>query len=152
MRKKREEEIQRAIREMMQENLIRLVFQGEGERQERYHQHRHMFLYLEIRDTSPKIRHLYDLSDPVFLGRSDTKNQICIRDQTVSKYQGHIRAESGKVYYADEADAGNPAVIRRGLWSVKLRPGERVCLQTGDRLIVGAVKIKLWLFAGEHCV
>lgn len=150
MKREQEEEIRKSIREMMQDNVMSLVLSGKGESTERYCQNQKLFLYLEIRNTSPRIRYLYDLSNPVFLGRDETGNQICIRDRMVSRYQGRIWAENGRVYYADNKDAGNPVVIRRGLWFVKLRSGERFCLKTGDCLTAGTVKMKLRLFVGEQ--
>lgn len=150
MSRQRDEEIRKAIREMMQDNVIRLVIGGEGESQERYHQNQRIFLHLEIRDTSPAIRYLYDLSHTVYIGRSETENQICIRDRMVSRYQGRIWSENGYAYYADEEDAGNPAVIRRSIWTTRLQSGERIRLQTKDCLIIGRVKMKIRLFMGEQ--
>lgn len=147
MRKKRKE-IRQVIRKMMQDKVMELEIKGESPK--RYLRGQNLFLYLEIRDTSPGIRYIYDLSNPVFLGRNESKNQICIRDRMVSRYQGRIWSENGRVYYADEEDAANPVVIRRGLWSIKLRPEERICLKTGDCLVAGMVKIKIRLFAGEQ--
>lgn len=148
MRKEREE-IKQAIRKLMQDNVIRWELERKGKQSKCYHQSQNLFLYLEIRDTRPRVRYIYDLSSPVFLGRRKGKNQICIRDRMVSRYQGRIWSENGRVYYADEADAGNPVVIRRGLWSIKLQPEERIRLKTGDSLIAGTVKMRIRLFVGE---
>ncbi len=135
---------------MMQNNVMRLVIHGQGNSAERYHQNRSLFLYLEIRDTRPQIRYLYDLSEAVFLGRSEEENQVCIQDRMVSRYQGRIWAEDGGVYYADEDGVGNPVKIRRKLWTSVLKPGERIRLKTKDCLIVGTVKITVRLFMGEQ--
>ncbi|MBS6395822.1 MAG: FHA domain-containing protein [Clostridiales bacterium] len=150
MSKRKEKEIKSAIREIMKDNVIRLVIGGQGESRERYRQNRKLFLYLEVKDTKPKIRYLYDLSEPVFMGRSEEENHICIRDRTVSKYQGRIWTENGRVYYADEPDAASQIRIRRYIWSVKRKRGERVRLRTKDCLMVGTVTIKIRLFMGEQ--
>lgn len=150
MGKRKDDEIRKSIREMMQNNVMRLVISGQGESSDRYHQNRKMFLYLEVCDTKPEIRYLYDLSTAVFLGRSENENQICIRDRMVSRYQGRIWAEDGKIYYADEEGVGNPSKIRRKLWTAKLRPGERIRLKTKDILVVGTVKLRIRLFIGEQ--
>lgn len=150
MSKQKNVEIKRAIRETMQNNVMRLVIDGEGESPERYNQNHKIFLYLEIKNTKPEIRYLYDLAEPVFLGRNEDENQICIRDRMVSKYQGQIWVNDGNVYYADEPDVSNPIRICRGLWSFRLRSGERIRLRTGDCLVAGTVKIKIRLFMGEQ--
>lgn len=144
----RKEQIRKTLREMIQDNVICLMLKGQSA--ECYHQNQNPFLYLEIKATSPRIRYIYDLTRAVFVGRDKTENQICIYDLTVSRHQGKIWAENGSVYYADEKDARNPVSIRRGVWSVKLQPGERLRLKTGDCLTVGTVKMKIRLFAGEQ--
>lgn len=150
MSNRKDEEIRKAVREMMQNNVMRLVIGGGGESPERYNQNQKIFFYLEVKNTNPAIRYLFDLSEPVFLGRSETENQICIRDRMVSKYQGRFWMEAGAVYYADEENVSNPVTIRRKLWSIRLRSGERIRLRSRDCLIAGAVKMRLRLFMGEQ--
>lgn len=150
MGKRKKKEIQKAIRELMQDNVMHLVINGQGESAERYGQNQKIFLYLEIKNTKPEIRYLYDLSDPVFVGRSETENQICIRDRRVSRYQGRIWLENGGVYYADEENAGNCVKIRRNMRSIRLKPGERIRLRTNDCLAIEKVKLKIRLFMGEQ--
>lgn len=150
MSKQKEEEIRKAIREMMQDNVMRLVIGGAGESPERYGQNHKLFLYMEIRNTSPEIQYLYDLTETIFLGRSEMENQVCIRERMVSKYQGHIWVDNGGVYYADEDGVGNPAKIRRGIWTIRLHTGERIRLRSGDCLVIGTVTIKIRLFIGEQ--
>lgn len=150
MSRRKDNEIRKAIREMMQNNVMDLVIEGRGGSRERYSQNHRLFLYLEIRNTKPEIRYLYDLEEPVFVGRDAQANQICIQDMEVSRQQGRFWASHGKVYYANEPKAGGAVKIRRGLWSVQPGSGERFCLQTGDCLIIGIAKIKIRLFRGER--
>lgn len=150
MSKRKEEEIRRAIREMMQDNVMRLAIDGDRESREHCRQNEKKFLYLEIKDTNPLIQYIYDLSHIIYLGRSETGNQICIRDRMVSKHQGHIWLEDGGIYYADEVDAVNFTGIRRGIWTIRLKAGERIRLQTRDCLLVGGLRLKIRVFRGEQ--
>ena len=150
MSRQRDNEIRKAIRETMQNNVMDLVNGGHGTSKERYSQNGRIFLYLEIRNTKPEIRYLYDLSEPVTVGRDERANQICIQDMEVSRQQGRFWVSRGKVYYANELNAGNSVKIRRGIWSMGPGRGERFCLQTGDFLTIGVAKIKIRLFRGEQ--
>ena len=150
MSRQKDSEIRKAIREMMQNNVMDLVIEGRGTSRERYNQNHRLFLYLEIQNTKPRLCYLYDLSEPVAVGRDERGSQICIQDMEVSRQQGRFWASHGKVYYANEPDAGSAVKIRRGFWSVRPGRGERFRLQTRDLLWVGTAKLKIRLFRGEQ--
>lgn len=149
MGKRKLREIQSAIREVMQNNVIDLALMGRQQNADAFRQSQKLFLYLEMLDTRPAICHVYDMETPVNIGRNETENHICIQDASVSRRHACIWHQSGNLYIVSQS-ASNLTGVRRGLRTVWLSRGQILQLLSKDKILIGNVKMKIRLFMGEN--
>lgn len=147
--KRKIREIQTTIREVMQNNVIDLALMGSQQDAEEFRQSGKLFLYLEVKGTSPSICHVYDMDTPVRIGRNEMENHICIQDIAVSREHAVIWQQGGNLYLADISGT-NVTGIKRGLRTVWLATGQSDQLFSKDVILVGSLRIKIRIFRGEN--
>lgn len=149
MRKRKVREIQTAIREVMQNNVIDLALLESKKNADEFRQSGKLFLYLEIKGTKPAICHVYDMEKPVRIGRNETINQICIQDITVSRDHAVIWQQNGVLFLAGISNM-NPTGLKRGMHTTWLMHGQAVALASKDTVLVGSLHIRIRIFRGEN--
>lgn len=105
---------------------------------------RRLMLYL-CANTDPPKRTVFDPARGVLIGRGNECN-VCVRDANVSQEHCRIFLRKGQVFVQD-LDSVNGTWVRRGWrrrWRVK--PEAPFPLQSGDRLLLGSVTLRVTLF------
>lgn len=148
-RKRKKGEIQTAIREVMQNNVIDLALRETRQDSSRFRQSDRLFLYLEILNTSPAICHVFDMKEPVKIGRDERENNICIQDRAISRRQACIWQHGNSLYLSD-MNAQNSTGLKRGFYKLWLSGGQTVQLRTGDTLLLDSIRIRVRIFRGEN--
>lgn len=147
--KRKKGEIQTAIREVMQNNVIDLALRETRQDSAHFRQSDKLFLYLEIQDTKPAVCHVFDMKQPVKIGRDEKENNLCIQDTAVSRHQACIWEYRGVMYLSD-MNAKNPTGIKRGFYKMWLSDGQTVQLHTGDMILVAGIRVRIRIFRGEN--
>lgn len=146
MRRGKKEDIKSIIREIMQDNAIDA---GMRRKYGYLNQNEQFFIYVELKNTKPAVQYVFDLKKPVMIGRSEPENNICIQDIKVSRCQACIWKKDNIVWISDMR-ATNPTGLKRGLQKVWLTGGNSLPLCTKDIILIGDVKIQVWLYQGER--
>lgn len=148
MSKKRKlSEIQFEIREMMRNRVIDRGMKKQ--KQGFFDQNEQYFVYLVVKNTNPAMCHLFDLEEPVMIGRAEKENQICIQDVRVSRRQCCIWKRNGAIYLSD-LDATNPTCLKRGFHRVFVSAGQTLQLYSKDVIMIEDIRLQVWFFRGEN--
>lgn len=102
-----------------------------------------IMLYLKWKD-SEKQGYVFDLENPVFIGRDLEANQICVREETVSARHCVFYLYQGTVYLGD-LHSRNGTWLRRGFRKQQVSGACPVV--SGDRLLIGGISVTAAIFA-----
>lgn len=96
--------------------------------------------------TKPKKKYVLDPRRGILFGRDTQSCDVLLSEAVISEQQCRIGEYQGAIWLTDLGSA-NGTVLRKGLFrTLKLRGGQSVRLESGDRLILGSIRFDLILF------
>lgn len=101
-----------------------------------------LMIYLKWKD-SEKQGYVFDPAKPIRIGRSPEKNEICIREETVSSRHCMLYLYQGQLFLQD-INSRNGTWLKQGLRKQLVQGAEPVF--SGDKIIVGNLAIKVTVF------
>lgn len=91
-----------------------------------------------------KKEYIFNLEKGIRIGR-DKHNELCIKDETISKFHCKIQLLDGEVWIVDLGSSNHTIIKRKGTRCI-LNQGERQKLNTKDKIILGELQFKVILF------
>lgn len=91
-----------------------------------------------------KKEYVFSLEHGIRIGR-DKENEICLKDETISKFHCNINISGEEVWITDLGSSNHTIIKRKGRKCV-LQKGEKQRLNTKDILILGELRFKITLF------
>lgn len=106
---------------------------------------RRLLLYLRVH-TRPMKKYVLDPRRGILFGRDAQSCDVLLSEVVISEQQCRIVEHRGAIWLTDLGSA-NGTLVRKGLFrTLRLRGGQSVRLDSGDRLILGSVRFDLILF------
>lgn len=106
---------------------------------------RRQLLYLRAH-TQPMKKYVLDPRRGILFGRDAQSCDVLLHEAVISEQQCRISEQRGAVWLTDLGSA-NGTVVRKGLFrTLRLRGGQSVRLESGDRLLLGSIRFDLILF------
>lgn len=109
---------------------------------ERLQNRQKQMLYLKWKD-GEKQGYVFDLENPIWIGRDPENNDICIREGAVSSRHCVVYLYNGDVYLKD-LNSRNGTWIKKGLTKQQVQGINR--LFSGDKIIIGDLIIEVTIF------
>ncbi len=103
---------------------------------------RRIMVYLEWKDQEA-YGFVFDPAYGIRIGRDPNKNEICIRQNIISSSHCKLYLANGGLAIQDYGSI-NGTFVRHGLWKHRVNGSEY--LYSGDRILVGNLKIKVTIF------
>lgn len=128
-----------AAYKIIKENCLNNAIRNQSEK---IQQGQKQMLYLKWKDPE-KQGYVFDPEKPVRIGRSPEKNEICIREETVSSRHCVLYLYQGGLFLQD-LNSSNGTWIKRGLSKRRIQGIEPVF--SGDKIIVGSLSVKVTIF------
>lgn len=88
---------------------------------------------------------VFDPEQIVNVGRNRKKNELCLPDAAVSGCHMRFFMYEGRLY-GEDLDSSNGTGIRHGRGTVRWLRGESEALESGDRIYIGNICLKLTVF------
>lgn len=101
-----------------------------------------IMIYLKWKD-GEKQGYVFDPEQGIYIGRAIGENDICVRDKEVSGRHCMIYISQGRLVVQD-LNSANGTFVKHGIFRQRLEGPEP--LYTGDRLIVGGLRMKVTVF------
>lgn len=124
---------------MIKEDCLNDAICNKGQKSRREEK---LMVYLKWKDYERQ-GYVFDPGKGVRIGRDPDKNDICIREATVSSRHCMLFLHQGSVYLKD-IHSSNGTLLKRGLTSVPVQG--TVGILSGDKIIVGGLAIRVTLF------
>lgn len=106
---------------------------------------RRLLLYLRVH-TRPMKKYVLDPRRGILFGRDAQSCDVLLSEGVISEQQCRIGEHRGAIWLTDLGSA-NGTLLRKGIFrTLRLRGGQSVRLESGDRLILGSVRFDLILF------
>lgn len=106
---------------------------------------RRLLLYLRVH-TRPVKKYVLDPRRGILFGRDAQSCDVLLSEGVISEQQCRIVEHRGAIWLTDLGSA-NGTLVRKGVFrTLRLRGGQSVRLDSGDRLILGSVRFDLILF------
>lgn len=104
-----------------------------------------LMLGMEILTVKPRQQRVFDISQPVNLGRSD-QNHIVLHDMHISSRQGRIFARQGRIWLENLSTQCGMLVRRGRFQKIPVVPRQTIQLLDGDRICVNQHKLRVKIF------
>ena len=88
---------------------------------------------------------VFDPEQVVNVGRNRSKNEICLPDATVSGWHMRIFMYGGQIY-GEDLNSSNGTGVKHKREPVRWLKGEMEALDSGDRIYVGNICLRLTVF------
>lgn len=152
MRTAKFRKITETIHQMMLMNKIdaEITNSATGKMSDGY-QNEKCFVYMEIRNTKPMITYVFNSDEILVIGRDISQTTVCIQDENVSRVHAGLMVKDDYLFIQN-CSKTQYVTIRRRLRKICLSEGGYCPVRHTDKIYIGPVKLKFWLFKGKKWI